>query len=196
MSSKQFPLQCPAGWKRTQEPERSRFEPHSASSEGYRIFKELERLGATSIVISSNMEYKSDGTPYARQLHLNDTGVAVYFYLDGEEQCIPCDKWISVEENMRAIWKTVEALRGLERWGAKDMVNAAFRGFKALPGAIVTPERQHRSWFVVLGIDENSNALEVKAAYRKALKLHHPDVGGDPRDFQEVQNAYNEWAKL
>lgn len=37
---------------------------------------------------------------------------------------------------MRAIEKTIEALRGLERWGAKEMVNAPFRGFKALPASV------------------------------------------------------------
>lgn len=57
-------------------------------------------------------------------------GGAVYFKLDGEDQCIPCDKWRTIAENMRAIEKTIEALRGLERWRAKEMVNAPFRGFK------------------------------------------------------------------
>lgn len=191
MNEKRFPLQWPMGWKRTQDPEWSRFKPGSVFKETVKVIDELQRLGATNVVVSSNMQYRADGLPYARQ-NVNDTGVAVYFKLEGEEQCIPCDKWRLLEENLRAIFKTIEALRGLERWGAKDMVNAAFRGFKALPASIVTPT-PHRSWFVVLDVDENANALEVKQAYRNALKLTHPDTGGATAEFSEVQKAYNEW---
>lgn len=194
MNDKQYPLQWPMGWKRTQDPDWSRFKPGSTFSETGDVLHELELLGATNIVVSSNMQYRADGLPYARQT-VDDTGVAVYFKLDGEEQCIPCDKWRLLEENLRAIAKTIEALRGLERWGAKDMVNAAFRGFKALPSSIVTPA-PHRSWFVVLNIGEHANALEVKQAYRDALKLTHPDAGGTQADFNEVQRAYDEWKNL
>lgn len=194
MSINQYPLQWPAGWKRTQDPEYSRFKPGSPLNEAQEVYHELGMLGATNVVVSSNMQYRADGLPYTRQ-SVSDTGVAVYFTLDGEEQCIPCDKWVKLEENLRAIAKTIEALRGLERWGAKDMVNAAFRGFKALPSTVIVT-RQHRSWFVVLDVDEGANALEVKQAYRDALKLHHPDAGGEADDFAEVQQAYKEWQEL
>lgn len=191
---KQYPLAWPSGWKRTQNPTPSAFKPKSTFAEAGELMNELHLLGASKVVMSSNMQIRADGLPYARQ-SVSDTGVAVYFKLEGEEQCIPCDKWITLEENIRAISKTINALRGLERWGAKDMVNAAFRGFKALPSSIITP-KPHRSWFVVLGVDENANALEVKDAYRNALKLHHPDVGGNQDDFKEIQQAYDEWKDL
>jgi hypothetical protein len=64
-----------------------------------------------------------------------DQGVAVYFTYNGSEQCIPCDKWRTIRENMRAIELTIAALHGLDRWEAKEVVNAAFFGSKALaPG--------------------------------------------------------------
>ncbi len=189
-----YPLAWPAGWKRIQNPEWSRFKPGSVLKEAQEVEHQLSMLGATSVIITSNMQYRNDGLPYIRQ-SVNDTGVAVYFKLDGEEQCIPCDKWRLLEENLRAIAKTIEALRGLERWGAKDMVNAAFRGFKALPSTVIVT-RPHRSWFVVLDVDEHANALEVKQAYRDAIKLHHPDAGGVADDFAEIQQAYKEWQEL
>ena len=192
MNDKQYPLQWPLGWKRTQNPLRSRFEPGSVYAESYVVLQELRRLGASEIVISSNMQYKADGTPYARQPNISDTGVAVYFKLNGNEQCIPCDKWLRLEDNLRAIAKSIEALRGLDRWGAKEFVSAAFRGFKALPeSGSAAPLR--RDWWVVLGVSSQANALEVKAAYREKLKLTHPDMGGDPSEFAEVQTAYDEW---
>lgn len=43
----------------------------------------------------------------------------------------------------------------------------------------------------VLGLAQFPNSeKEIKTAYRKQVKLHHPDVGGDPNKFREVQIAY------
>ena len=195
MNSKQYPLQYPIGRPRNQNPERSKFKPGSIYSEAQSVFKQLELMGADNIIISSNMQYRADGLPYTRQ-NVSDTGVAVYFKSsNGEEQCIPCDSWISLEENMRAIAKTIEAMRGIERWGGKALMNAAFSGFKALPSALVTPppDRPHRDWWVVLGVERNADAPTVKQAYRRAQATSHPDSGGNSYDFQEVQAAYEEW---
>jgi hypothetical protein len=138
------------------------------------------------------MMIRQDGLLYAKQRMPDDRGVAVYFNLNGEQQCIPCDKWSHVQDNLQAIRLTVEALRGLERWGAKEMVNAAFRGFKALPeSAIVTPFTA-RAWYEVLEVSPNASSETIKAAYRSMLHKHHPDKGGDELQFKEVQRAYQE----
>jgi len=195
MNSKQYPLQWPLGRTRNQYPERSKFKPSSIYGEAQSIFKQLELMGASQIVISSNMQYRQDGLPYTRQ-NVTDTGVAVYFKsADGEDQCIPCDSWWTLEENMRAIAKTIEAMRGIERWGGKSLMNAAFSGFKALPSAIVTPppDRPHRDWWVVLGVERTADVPTVKQAYRRAQATAHPDAGGSSHDFQEVQAAYEEY---
>ena len=43
----------------------------------------------------------------------------------------------------------------------------------------------------VLGLDKFPNSeREIKSAYRKQAKLHHPDTGGDANKFREVQMAY------
>lgn len=43
----------------------------------------------------------------------------------------------------------------------------------------------------VLGLVQFPNSeKEIKSAYRKQAKLHHPDIGGDPNKFREVQMAY------
>jgi hypothetical protein len=192
MSAQTFPLQWPMGWKRTQYPELSRFSPGSVSTESYEVIHQLEMLGATNIVISSNMQYKPDGTPYARQQRLADTGVAVYFKMNGNEQCIPCDKWTTPEDNLRAIAKTIEALRGIERWGAKEMVNAAFRGFKALPETIIMGEHTARAWWEVLQVSQSADMDVIEAAYKRLLHKAHPDKGGSEFAFQELQNAYKQ----
>lgn len=186
-----YPLQWPAGWPRTSRPMRARFGTpfRRAQSE---LFNELRLLGATSIVISSNLQLRRDGLPYASQKQPDDIGVAVYFVLNGEQQCIPCDKWDHYQDNLQAIRLTIQALRGLDRWGAKEMVNAAFRGFKALPAeAIMTPYTA-RAWWEVLEISQDASDVVIRAAYKAKLHEVHPDKGGSQAAFEELQKAYRE----
>ena len=43
----------------------------------------------------------------------------------------------------------------------------------------------------VLGLEVfPSSEKEIKAAYRKQAKIHHPDIGGNSSKFREVQMAY------
>ncbi|EON33793.1 heat shock protein DnaJ domain-containing protein [Gordonia terrae C-6] len=156
------------------------------------LLRQLRLLKATDVVISSNLRLRQDGFPYSGQRQPEDTGIAVYFKLNGEDQCIPCDKWTTVEHNLRAIILTIEALRGLDRWGAKEMVHAAFRGFKALPAeAIVTPFTA-KPWHEVLEVSPTASPETIKAAYRAQLKKHHPDHGGREADLIAVQRAYEQ----
>lgn len=185
-----YPLQWPAAWPRTKYPTRARFDTsgHRAKSA---LMNELRLLGATNIVISSNAELRRDGLPYVNQ-RLNDCGVAVYFTLGGEQQCVPCDKWDRLDDNIQAVRKTIEALRGLERWGAKEMVNAAFRGFKALPDSIIMGEYTARAWWEVLEVSQEASLDVIKAAYKAQLHNKHPDKGGSQWEFEELQKAFKE----
>ncbi len=46
----------------------------------------------------------------------------------------------------------------------------------------------------VLGIAKRADSIEVKAAYRKLAKVHHPDLHGGDKDaerrFKEICSAY------
>ena len=42
----------------------------------------------------------------------------------------------------------------------------------------------------VLGIDNSASDEEIKTAYRRLAKKHHPDAGGDEQHFAEISNAY------
>jgi hypothetical protein len=148
------------------------------------LFAELERLGARRVVVSTNIQLRRDGLPYAdsRQI-VSDPGVAVYFELGGEKTAIACDRWRAVAENMRAIAKTVEAIRGIERWGSGEMVRAAFRGFRALPPA-------SRPWREVLGLPiRDLTEEEITTAFRERAKAVHPDVGGQHDAMAELNAA-------
>lgn len=180
-----YPLQWPMGWPREHNPQYSNFKtPLVDARRG--LVRQLELLGAEDIVISSNADLTRSGDIAARQRRIDDTGVAVYFTLNGAQRCIPCDKWVRLEDNVHAIELTVEALRGLERWGAKEMVNAAFAGFAELP------ETTRRPWYVVLGVLPDVPVPAIEARFRHLAKQVHPDQGGSAEAFRELEAAYRE----
>jgi hypothetical protein len=181
------PLTWPEGWPRTHNLEFSRLAKYSFGRARDDVIWELDKLGAENVIISSNLQVRLDGLPYAGQRQPEDPGIAVYFELNGNQQCIPCDKWTTVEQNLRAIAKTIEALRGIERWGAKEMVNAAFRGFKALPSGT-----EDKPWYVILGVSPNATKGEIVEAYRLKAKIYHPDSGGTVAAFNRIREAYAE----
>lgn len=45
-------------------------------------------------------------------------------------------------------------------------------------------------YYDILGISKSATDEEIKTAYRKLAKTHHPDKGGDKNKFQEIQTAY------
>lgn len=190
MTVEAYPLAWPAGKPRTPsyKIERSRFEPGNRPQEVANVIAELHRLGARNIVVSTNLRLRGDGLPYARDRAPDDQGVAVYFDYAGGQKCFACDRWRSIEENLRAIFKSIEAIRGLERWGSKSFVDAAFTGFAALPAP---GQQSKRSWRQVLGIGtgELVDRHIIMAAYRDAARRAHPDKGGSSEAMSEVNAA-------
>lgn len=47
------------------------------------------------------------------------------------------------------------------------------------------------SLYDVLGANRGSNSDELKKVYRKLVLQHHPDKGGDPEKFKQIQHAYD-----
>lgn len=190
-----YPLQWPQAWPKTKYPSYARFKTSFGVARN-ELMRELDLLGATNIVISSNVELRRDGLPYAGKRQPEDPAIAVYFKLNGEDQCVPCDKWNRTEDNLQAIRKTIEALRGLERWGAKEMVNAAFRGFKALPESIIMGAGTARTWYEVMGLNPDAEMDIIQTVYKKLLHKVHPDKGGSEAEFTELQNAFKQAKEL
>ena len=187
-----YPLCWPAGRPRT-EPhwrEHARFDTSMARARDA-VVREIElltgtrRYGDAQIVISTNIALRQDGLPYANRRAPEDPGVAVYFTHRRRQLCFACDRWIRIEDNMQAIAKTIEALRGIERWGTGDMLEAAFTGFVALP----SPDAI-RHWRDVLG--PCTTLEEARAAYRRAAAVAHPDRGGSDVQMAEINRAWQQ----
>lgn len=188
-----YPLCWPEGRKRTptyaREP--ARFDTSFARARDA-IIREIEmltgtrRYGDAGIIISTNIPLRRDGLPMASYRRPDDVGVAVYFSYHRAQRCFACDRWDRIEDNLQAVAKTIEALRGIARWGTGDMLDAAFTGFTALaaPGA-------SRGWWEVLGVDRGCTLEHARAAYRRAAASAHPDRdGGSDARMAEVNVAW------
>jgi hypothetical protein len=127
-----YPLQWPTGKKRTSYRESSRFRSSFAVARD-ELINELKMLGAKQVVISTNVPLRQDGLPYANFRQPADPGVAVYFQYKNNSMCFACDRWQKIDDNIQAIRHTINALRGIARWGTGDILTAALTGFTALP---------------------------------------------------------------
>lgn len=177
-----YPLKWPDGVPRVSGPSTSRFDvtPFAAQQQ---LGWEIERMRGRYVVISTNIPTRQDGKGfYAGAKPVGgDTGVAVYFERDGKQMVFACDKWDRPEDNMRAIQKTIEAIRGIERWGASDMMERALAAFEALPAP--------KSCWDILGVRKGAAADEIDAAWRKLAAEHHPDRGGSTVRMAEINQA-------
>lgn len=189
-----YPLQWPVGRERTPDHERQWGNLNKMPSGRIRqlLAKELRLMNVDHWVISSNIAVRQDGLPYANQKSPDDPGICLYFTRKGIDIAISCDAWMHVDSNLRAIGLTIEAIRGMERWGTEEMIDRAFTGFKALPESIQLGEHTARAWWEVLGIAQDAPPEVIKGAYKGLLKTKHPDVGGNQWEFEELQKAFKE----
>ncbi len=197
-----YPLEWPTGYPRTDRPSRSQFKNPTLAASVSNILDEVGRItrdryhrNKDNIVISANVPLRIDGYPRADYLRsqIKDKGVAVYFKLDKNDVVMCCDKYDTIESNMHAIYKSIEALRSIDRWGVSDFINRSFTGFKALP----QPTKTGEDWFTVLDFVRPPASFHphVTEHYRQLAKERHPDGGGTAELFQALSDAYDEAKK-
>jgi hypothetical protein len=169
-----YPLQWPSGWPRTTARESGRFKTELPSALKA-LKREVELLGGKGLVLSSNYTLGAERPA--------DPGVVAYFDLRNQAIAVPCDRWQVLAHNVHAIALTIEAMRGMERWGAKHMITAMFKGFKALPA------RSGPSCWEVRGVPQTASEPEVMAAWRRKAVDAHPDRGGSHADMAALNEA-------
>lgn len=197
------PLSWPENVARTAPHLRStpRFDDRSLSVASYFVIGEINRLNNRhrdfsdeSVIISSNLRLKQDGTPNGAQGEPADTGVSVYFTLrinrNGRLIERPvvraCDKWRKTSDNLYAIGLDIECDRAKFRYGASN-IEQSFRGYLAIP------ERCNgEPWWTILGIASSASREVVETAYRSRAKMMHPDTGGSEEKFSKLSEAYDQ----
>lgn len=199
MTDLRYPLSWPLGWPRTPRHQitwapfrvaKRRVSMEDATTgllHELRLLKASAPKGSWDFVISTNIELRKDGLPFSNRRQPEDQGAAVYFALKGKQQVLACDKWDRIEDNIRAMAKHVEALRGQERWGVGS-IERAFTGYLALE------EKTGPDFWDVLEIPKNSTEEEIKTARRRLLNIYHPDKPetGDGEQFAIVEEAYRD----
>ena len=57
----------------------------------------------------------------------------------------------------------------------------------------MAPQREwfEKDYYKALGVSDSATEKEIKAAYRRLSKKHHPDSGGDEDKFKEVSAAWD-----
>ena len=174
-----FPLCWPDGWPRTEVVRRESAPFKAELGRALAGLRDQVRLmGGKDLLLSSNCAL-GDERP-------RDCGVVAYFKWQETAMAIPCDRWNRVADNVRAIALTIEAMRGMERWGAKHMIKAMFTGFKRLP------ERASGvPWWELLGVRHDAPMDKIKLAYRERAKEFHPDRGGDAGAMARLNEAFS-----
>lgn len=200
MDEKAYPLNWPAGWKRTQERTRAKFlgKAGHAIEGGWeqkkdltidqatnRVLAELKRFGVANwdIIISSNLVLRQDGLPKSGQAAPKDPGVAVYWMRSKESRCMAVDRYDRVADNLAAIAATLEAMRAIERHGGGAILDRAFSGFKQLAAPL--------QWFTILGVKQDAGRLEIERAFRVKASEMHPDKPGGSHEAMAKLN----WAR-
>lgn len=153
-------------------------------------------MAGANIIITSNVELNSNGVPDSRGASPSDPGVAVWWQeKGGVERVMAVDRWPTPGQNARAIAKSLDAMRGIERWGASQIIERAFSGFTALPaGGVVVAEPE---WWEVLDVDSALFELDpldltaiVNSRYRRIAAASHPDKGGTTEGMAKINIAY------
>jgi len=196
-----FPLAWPEGWIRTKSFTRT----SSRFARGYGLARdavryEIARIRGANIIVTSNLPLNNKGTPDGRAeaSRLADPGVAVWWMQSGNvERVMACDRWLTPGENLKSIAKSLESLRGITRWGASQVVDRAFEGFRALPTGSAPVEKI--DWWVTLEIDKELFELEsedlgaiINSRYRKLAKIAHPDHGGSTEQMMLINEAFDD----
>lgn len=193
-SAEPFPLYWPESWPRSTVRKRAAYRVTFVQARTA-LARELRLLGATRVIISTNLPLRRDGLPLApRDTEPNDVGVAVYWLeLSNSvvERVIACDQWTRVRDNVRAIGLAIEALRALQRSGASQILDRMLVGLNVPQLAAANPRRTWRDVFGIHPIRPVSRA-DIDAMYRELAPIRHPDRGGSHEQIVELNAAYQQ----
>jgi hypothetical protein len=174
------------------------------------LAREARMIGVQQLVIQlaiQEAEIRRDGWPYAAARPEHPGVTVVVTDSDHGRLSWATDRYTSWQANTRAIALSMEALRSADRHGV--MQGRQYSGFRELPSVKTTANGDMSAEYAAellldaagrdpasAGIDParaRSQVIEQLATresvWRDAVKGHHPDRGGDPDIFRQLQTA-------
>ena len=92
---------------------------------------------------------------------------------------------ISAHAKLHGMYQSPEEWRRFLRQRARHRFQQAQR-----PSQYDTPLTSIYTCYQMLGLQETNNIEEIRSAFRKLVKAHHPDQGGSPEFFRSLNQAY------
>lgn len=109
------------------------------------------------------------------------TGAKVTYIKDGKTIDLVMDRQAASKDNLRVLFLAIQALRLNEVRGISDVVASAYM---QLPEPLRVKDP-----YDVLGLPRGTAPAVCEAQFRELAKKLHPDVGGDPVRFKELNDA-------
>lgn len=141
---------------------------------------EIERLDGRDVVIGAAFreeDIRLDGMPRSGAREPWHPGIEISFDSPHGRLVYATDVCAFWQHNVRSIGLGLEALRAVDRYGITRR-GEQYAGFLKLETSQASPER-------------GRELVEEAGGIKQALMRHHPDQGGDPRRFADVQ-AYRQ----
>lgn len=153
--------------------------------------RELGHLSVRTCVVqvdTDRSQFRLDGMLRA-DARLSTPAVALSFTAKRKALTFPCDTYRDWRDNVRAIALALEALRQIDRYGVTSR-GEQYTGWAALPppaGSFAS--KADALAFLRKIIGGRADSLPTETALREAEMATHPDRGGKPDDFKQVQAA-------
>jgi hypothetical protein len=145
--------------------------------------RELLRFRAKNIVLSIDLPFRGK---------VNDAAAALFFDLPGSRAiAICCDLYHKQDDNIRALYKIVEGMRTIERYGGSNVSQKTFTGFAALP----PPPDIWKVLGISKGVGEALNAKMRKEFVMDAFRNAAKDGHGAGKDMAALVEARDEALK-
>lgn len=155
--------------------------------------QELRHIKAKSVVLLMALrpeDIRLDGRPRGNA-QASHPGVIVVAETANGTLRFPCDKFLHWADNLRAIAKSLEALRMVDRYGVTRS-GEQYRGWAALP-APQAPDDEINTLEKARGIIEQVldarvlwGEIDLEYTIRLAKRKTHPDTGGSAELFKRV----------
>jgi hypothetical protein len=134
--------------------------------------REIEAVGGRDPligIVADKSQFTLAGTLRA-DFKVRHRGAEVSFTRDGRRLTFHTSAFGHLADNLRAIALGLESLRRVERYGITD-TGQQYAGFAAIEAGPV---------------DRGRRLVEEAGSVEAALKLYHPDLGGDERAVKDV----------